>query len=242
MDLVKKAKQMLEVNGGEYSSRAPMGASNYSKNPDMLPLKAGYVGEGYNGTNSSVVAAKGLYSGGNKLSLTPNKHPSHPNGVIGPKTGHPEHSTYNVLKKGGYKKGGSSCNKKGGYKNKKGGSSCNKLGGSSCNIKVGGRKHSMRKVRKLNKSRKHSMRKSRKHNMRKGRKHSMKGGRKHSMRKSRKHNMRKSRKHSMKGGNKQPFSNKPLSFSYGLNADVVNPKLSALANPMPFVSMLNCQK
>jgi hypothetical protein len=73
--------------------------------------------------------------------------------------------------------------------------------------------------------------------MRKSRKHNMKRGRKHSMRKSRKHNMRKSRKHSMKGGN-QPFSNKPLSFSYGLNADV-NPKLSALANPMPFVRMLN---
>jgi len=230
MDFFKKAKKFLEVNGGKYSSRAPMGGSNYSKNPDMLPLKAGYAGEGYNGTNSSVVAAKGLYSGGNKLSLTPNKHPSHPNGVIGPKTGHPEYSTYSVLKKGGYKnkKGGSSCNKKGGYKNKKGGSSCNKLGGSSCNKKVGGRKHSMRK------SRKHSMRKSRKHSMKGGRKHSMKGGRKHSMRKS--------RKHSMKGGNKQPFSNKPLSFSYGLNADVVNPKLSALANPMPFVSMLNCQK
>ena len=51
----------------------------------------------------------------------------------------------------------------------------------------------------------------------------------------RKHN--KSRKHNLKGGNKQPFSNTPLSFSYGLGSTGGN---SALANPMPFTSISNC--
>ena len=88
---------------------------------------------------------------------------------------------------------------------------------------VGGKK-SMKYRRKHNKSRKHNLKRgSRKHNLKRG---------------SRKHNLKRgSRKHNLKGGNKQPFSNTPLSFSYGLGSTGGN---SALANPMPFTSISNC--
>ena len=96
-----------------------------------------------------------------------------------------------------------------------------KIDGALGIYSVGGGKKSMKYRRKHHKSRKYNKR--RKHNLKRG---------------SRKHNLKRgSRKHNLKGGNKQPFSNTPLSFSYGLGSTGGN---SALANPMPFTSISNC--
>ena len=105
-----------------------------------------------------------------------------------------------------------------------------KIDGALGIYSVGGGKKSMKYRRKHHKSRKYNKR--RKHNLKRGsRKHNLKRG-------SRKHNLKRgSRKHNLKGGNKQPFSNTPLSFSYGLGSTGGN---SALANPMPFTSISNC--
>jgi len=159
--------KLLEMNGGEYSARVPLGGSNYDKVP-MFTTNGGYSGSGSQGTKSNIDAARALYS-------------------------------------------------------------------------VGGKK-SMKYRRKHNKSRKHNLKRgSRKHNLKRGsRKHNLKrGSRKHNLKRgSRKHNLKRgSRKHNLKGGNKQPFSNTPLSFSYGLGSTGGN---SALANPMPFTSISNC--
>ena len=123
-----------------------------------------------------------------------------------------------------------------------------KIDGALGIYSVGGGKKSMKyrrkhhKSRKYNKRRKHNLKRgSRKHNLKRGsRKHNLKrGSRKHNLKRgSRKHNLKRgSRKHNLKGGNKQPFSNTPLSFSYGLGSTGGN---SALANPMPFTSISNC--
>ena len=123
--------------------------------------------------------------------------------------------------------------KTGGYSYKKGGSSC-KIGGTYCNAKGGGK--NMKKSRKnnkrnkrLNKSSKNKSRlnKSRKNKSRKN---------KSRLNKSRKNKKR----YNLKGGNNQPYSNVPMSYSYTLNGGDITPTTSALATPIPIMSVLNC--
>jgi hypothetical protein len=105
-----------------------------------------------------------------------------------------------------------------------------KRGGMKRGMKRGGK--SMKRSRKSMKRGRKSMKRGRK-SMKRGRK-SMKRGRK-SMKRGRKSMKR----GGMKGGNRQPFSNKQISFGYTLDGGMT-PYTSALASPMPYKSILNC--
>jgi len=85
-------------------------------------------------------------------------------------------------------------------------------------MKRGGMKRGMKRGGKSMKRSRKSMKRGRK-SMKRGRKSMKRGG--------------------MKGGNRQPFSNKQISFGYTLDGGMT-PYTSALASPMPYKSILNC--
>lgn len=87
--------------GGE-NSTGPLTTNtqaNYAFSPHKYASSFGKIaGIGNAGTRSNIQAAKGKYvpyvgTGGARLSLS-QQHIQHPSKIIGPNTGHPEHSSY----------------------------------------------------------------------------------------------------------------------------------------------------